>query len=261
MTSKITWKLLNSRSNYSQIWSWQAIGWRYRETRSSFQPKYAPQIYTRKKKPIGKKHSKMHVFVPVWQFESNLAKSLKIACFCTNWTFWTKTCKNLQKCTFLHYFDILNQNLQNHLEMHVFALVWHSKPKGSNKLALLLKIKSFKSTYIICTSPYCDNELRNYLYHLEVLLQNDEYLNESYHFKFTPVKSIYIIQSDHIIRGGDVGEFRKIDRTHPLVTCQRTYIPSFKTIRQNFEILEFWGGSPPWVANGGKFRKTEKSIR
>jgi len=37
---------------------------------------------------------------------------------------------------------------------------------------------------------------------------------------------------------------------------QRTYIPSFKTIGENFEILEFRGGVPPWGGGmGGNFGK------
>ena len=64
-------------------------------------------------------------------------------------------------------------------------------------------------------------------------------------------------------QGGNGGEFRKTDRTHTLVMCQRTYIPSFKTIGVNFEILESRGESPPLLGggNGGEFRKTEKGIR
>ena len=62
--------------------------------------------------------------------------------------------------------------------------------------------------------------------------------------------------------GGNEGEFRKTDRTLTLVMRQRTYIPSFKTIKVNFEILKFRGEVPPLGGgNGGEFRKTETGIR
>ena len=57
---------------------------------------------------------------------------------------------------------------------------------------------------------------------------------------------------------GNKGEFRKTDRTHTLVVCRRTYIPSFKTIGFNLEILEFLGGSLPLGGEWGEFRKSEK---
>ena len=52
--------------------------------------------------------------------------------------------------------------------------------------------------------------------------------------------------------GGNGGEFRKSDRTRPLIMCQKTCIPSFETIWLNFKIFEFSGESPPL---GGEWRR------
>ena len=65
---------------------------------------------------------------------------------------------------------------------------------------------------------------------------------------------------DFLPRGGTGGNFGKKDRTHTLVMCQTTYIPSFKTIGVNCEIFESRGESPPLLGeemrmNFGKLKR------
>ena len=72
---------------------------------------------------------------------------------------------------------------------------------------------------------------------------------QSIHTEFQCNRTIF---RDGGIWGKGGGEFRKTNKTRPLVICQRTYVPSFKTIWLNFETFKFGGGgSPPWGGEWG----------